>query len=84
MGELLPVLNEILVELKKSRTEHVLPKEWLSVPEASDYLGVAVATLRDWIRLRRVPFHKINGTIKFKISKLDRWLETHEIPTIKP
>jgi excisionase family DNA binding protein len=75
------LLTEQLKELRRltdaKATERT--REILSVEQAAEYLGQSVHTLRDWVRLRKIPFSKINGTIKFKKSRLEQWLDQHEI-----
>jgi excisionase family DNA binding protein len=62
-----------------------VPKHWLNVKEAADYLGVKVSTLYSYISSRRIPFYKIPGSqlVKFKISDLNIWLESGKVETIK-
>lgn len=43
--------------------------------EALKYLKIRPGTLRDWIRLRRIPFHRAGRRILFRARDLDVWLE---------
>ena len=79
------LLTELLIETRRSNDARAAerPREIMSIPQAAEYLGMAEGTLRDWIRMRRVPFCKINGTIRFRKSKFDRWIDLHEIAIIE-
>ena len=48
---------------------------WVGIPEAAEYLGVKVVTVRDWIKKDTgIPAHKIGKQWKFKYSELDEWV----------
>ena len=50
-------------------------KQWLTIREAADYIGMSVAFLRKAVRLRSVPYSRI-GTkaLRFNRVALDVWL----------
>jgi len=49
---------------------------WLTSNEAADYLRLpSVGALRVLVCKRRVPFHKLGRSLRFKKSELDRLLE---------
>ena len=73
------LLKEILSELQQIRQQTEPVKEVLSVAQAAQYLSVSEYTLREWVRMKKVPHSKPNGQIRFKKSKLDRWLDRNEI-----
>jgi len=75
------LLAEILKELRRSNDANAAERtrEILSLSEAAEYLGQSEYTLREWVRLRKIPYSKVNGAIKFRRSKLDRWIDKHEI-----
>lgn len=50
---------------------------WISIDDASEYLGVKTITIRDWIRKNNgIPAHKIGKQWKFKRSELDAWVKS--------
>lgn len=50
---------------------------WISIDDASEYLGVKAITIRDWIRKNNgIPAHKIGKQWKFKRSELDAWVKS--------
>ena len=80
-------LDQILAVLRSldDKTEPV--REILTLEEAAAYLRMSPFTLRDKVRLRQVPFYRIgsrgNGSIRFRRSALDRWIDRGEVPTIE-
>ena len=49
---------------------------WLTSNEAADYLRLpSVGALRVLVCKRRVPFHKLGRSLRFKRAELDRMLE---------
>jgi excisionase family DNA binding protein len=60
-----------------------IPKQWLSVQELSEYLGLKPATIYQYVAERRIPYHKIPGSqlIKFKIGEIDEWMATGRVET---
>lgn len=51
--------------------------KWVSIEDASDYLGVNKDTIRNWIKNgTSIPAHKIGKQWKFKKSELDTWVRS--------
>ncbi|TKJ41169.1 hypothetical protein CEE37_05755 [candidate division LCP-89 bacterium B3_LCP] len=73
------LLQGILSELKALRQQSQT-LEIFDLHEAAEFLRISEYTLRDWVRKRRIPFSKVNGSLRFKRSKLERWLDLNEIP----
>ena len=60
-------------------TENIILAEdkWISLEDASEYLGVKPITIREWIRKNNgIPAHKIGKQWKFKRSELDLWVKS--------
>ena len=55
-----------------------LRKKILNVEEVAGYLSVSVNTIRAWIKRRCVPFIKINGSIRFDIEGIDKWIQRNK------
>ena len=49
---------------------------WIGIDEASAYLGLTKDTIRNWIRKKSIPAHKIGKLWKFKRSELDEWVKS--------
>ncbi|TKJ40652.1 hypothetical protein CEE37_06730 [candidate division LCP-89 bacterium B3_LCP] len=73
------LLQGILAELKAIRQQSQT-LEVFDLREAAAFLRISENTLRDWVRKRKIPFSKVNGSLRFKRSKLERWLDLNEIP----
>ena len=79
MDETHHLLEQILAELRCRHDGANPVREIMSLPEAAEYLRQSEYTVREWTRLRKVPFHKVNGNIKFRKSRLDRWIDRNEV-----
>ncbi len=51
-------------------------ENWISIEETANYLGIKVATIRKWIKDKKIPCHKIGKLWKFKKSELDTWVKS--------
>ena len=49
---------------------------YLSIEGLAKYLGVAEKTIRKWVLNEDIPFHKIMKVIRFRLSEIERWIET--------
>lgn len=51
---------------------------WISMDEASEYLGVNKDTIRNWIKNEdsEIPANKVGKQWKFKRSELDAWIKS--------
>jgi len=76
------LLTELLRETRRSNDAKAAEsvREVMDVEQAAEYLGQWEYTLWEWARRRKIPHCKINGSIKFRKSKLDRWMDRNEIP----
>jgi excisionase family DNA binding protein len=52
-----------------------IEKRFLNVPEVAEYLGFSISAIRKWVRRGTIPFHKVNGGIRFDIQCINQWLE---------
>ncbi len=50
----------------------------LSINEVADYLGVTPRTVRGYVTIKYIPYVKVGGNIRFKESKIDKWVEKKE------
>ena len=58
-------------------------EKYLTVKEAAIYSNTPENTIRSkWIALRRVPFHKIGKSVRFKRVELDEWMDQQKIEPI--
>lgn len=57
-----------------------LPRRWLRIGEAADWLGVSVAFMRRLVLEQRICFYKPCKFILFDISDLDDWVRRGRKP----
>lgn len=56
-----------------------LNDKYISIDEAATYLGVKPSTIRNWIKTKGMPSHRIGGKLlKFKLSEIDEWVNSGE------
>ncbi|GAA4296857.1 helix-turn-helix domain-containing protein [Anaerocolumna aminovalerica] len=51
-------------------------ESWSSLEEVSIFLGVNKDTIRNWIKKKDMPAHKVGRQWKFKISEVDAWIKS--------
>jgi excisionase family DNA binding protein len=80
MGILQSLLQQVLNELRRiNSTSAANTREIMDVSQAAEYLRFSDYSVREMVRLKQIPFHKIKGSIRFRKSKLDRWIDRAEI-----
>ena len=52
------------------------PERWLSVEEIAVHLGVSKETIYRWIEKDKIPAHKVVKQWMFKVSHIDKWVES--------
>jgi excisionase family DNA binding protein len=52
------------------------PEPWVSVDEIAAHLTVSKDTVYRWIADRGMPSAKVGGRWKFRVSKVDQWVES--------
>jgi len=78
--EVTQLLQAILAELRRDKRDTTKPvREILTLKEAADYLRFSPDTIREKIRLQQIPFYRVGGSIRFRRSKLDAWVNMGEI-----
>ena len=58
-------------------------EQYLNIEGLASYLKISEATIRSWVLKREVPFHKINGVIRFRLSEIEKWIDEggYKIPS---
>lgn len=69
-------INHALSSVKPTEKE-APEKEVFTTKEAMRYLGVSRSTLQRWRKDGTIPFRKINGSIRYTRTDLDKVLETN-------
>jgi len=57
-------------------------KQYLSVKELSQYMGISVHTIYLWIQLRKIPYHKIGKLVRFNLMEIEAWLKEKKVEEI--
>jgi excisionase family DNA binding protein len=57
---------------------------YLSIEGLAEYLDIAEKTVRKWVLNHDIPYHKIMKVIRFRVSEIERWVETSgKFPQVK-
>ena len=63
--------------------DYIENKQYLSVKELSQYVGISVHTIYLWIQLKKIPYYKINGKIvKFSLPEIEEWLKAQRFESL--
>ncbi len=83
--EMPSLIKDILDTLQKVEGEITLIKakidpknNWFNVDKLIEYLPTPVTkrTVYDWIRYKKIPYHKQNGKVSFVESEINEWLKS--------
>lgn len=58
-----------------SVSENEVPKKWLNITEACEYLQISEQTMFRWMREGKVSYYKVGKSTRFKIDDLDMAIE---------
>ena len=50
---------------------------YLSIEELAKYFSIAEKTVRKWVLNNDIPYHKIMKIIRFRVSEIEKWIETN-------
>ena len=50
---------------------------YLTVEELAAYLKVTEQTVRRWVLNNEVPYHKVNHSVRFRLSEIEAWVKKH-------
>lgn len=63
------------VNVKDQRSSAPLFDKLYTIQDLSKFLSVPVATIRDWVYKRKIPFKKPGRLIRFYLPDIQKWLE---------
>jgi excisionase family DNA binding protein len=49
---------------------------YLTIEDVAVYLKLAEQTIRRWVLNREIPFCKIKKVIRFRVSEIEKWVDT--------
>lgn len=58
-----------------------IPKQYLSIKEVSNYLGLSENTIRKYVWLRTIPYTKVGSRVLFNLETLNSWIEKKSVLT---
>jgi len=48
----------------------------VTVKEVSDLLMVKISTVYSWVHNGSIPFHKLNGLVRFDLDEIEAWIRS--------
>lgn len=51
--------------------------------EVADHLGVTINTVYKWVAANKIPYVKLNKSVRFNPSKLESWINSRSISAYK-
>ena len=79
--------NDIMIEKvfsaisRKIDNLEISSRNWFSVNQLADYLGLSKNTIYQYVSRKQIPFHKIPNSTKliFKRIEIDGWIEGSDL-----
>ena len=60
-----------------SQTPKITMNKLLTPDEMAEYIGVKKSTIYQWTHIGYIPHIKMGKFVRFKLSQIDKWLESH-------
>lgn len=54
-------------------------KRFIGIKECSEYLGVKVSTLYSWVSMKKIPYVKMGGLVRFDLRELEVWIKKRKV-----
>ena len=51
----------------------------MNITVLSDLLGISVSTLYTWVSQRKIPYSKIGHSVKFDLTKIEKWIKQNSL-----
>lgn len=58
-------------------------KQFLSVKEISQYMGLSTHTVYLWVQLKKIPYYKIGKAVRFNLQEINEWLRAQQVRPIE-
>ena len=59
-----------------------MDKRFIGVDDLAQYLDLSSKTVRAWIWQRKIPYHKLGGSVKFDLREIEPWLAKKKMKII--
>jgi excisionase family DNA binding protein len=69
---------------KDSSVQGRSPREFLTIDEVSEYLGIKKSSLYVKVERKEIPYYKIGHLLRFKKSDIDSWMEKLKSEPVDP
>lgn len=56
--------------------ESIEVEKWVNLEDIADHLSVSTDTVRNWIKIVKIPYYRAGKRYKFRISEVDEWLKS--------
>lgn len=53
----------------------------LTPKEVANQLQVSAGTVYNWVNKKKIPYIKMNGSIRFEQGKIDNWIQHRSVRT---
>lgn len=54
-------------------------EQLLKLEDVAQMLNISTYAVRDYVQYRKIPYYKINGVVRFKLSEIEQWIEDKAI-----
>ncbi len=58
---------------------HKNQKRWMTVNEAAEYLGLTTKAVYNRVHMRRIPYTKLGGSLRFDKEAIENWLANNSV-----
>jgi excisionase family DNA binding protein len=49
---------------------------YFTTKELSEYLHIAEQSIRRWVMAGKIPFHRIHGSVRYRLTEIEKWVES--------
>lgn len=56
-----------------------MERRYVGVIELSEYFGLSVDTLYDWVYRKKIPYFKIGRLVRFDLREIDKWAQDKRV-----
>ncbi|HOL95990.1 MAG TPA: helix-turn-helix domain-containing protein [bacterium] len=54
-------------------------RRWMTVKEIAEYLGLTTKAIYNRVHMRRIPYSKLGGSLRFDKEAIDNWLSKNTV-----
>jgi excisionase family DNA binding protein len=56
--------------------QEVFVEAYLNTKQLAEHLNMAEQSIRRWVMDNKIPYHRINGVIRYRLSEVELWIES--------